>query len=173
MSIQEVPRPPGFEEFFRSHYRPLIRDVIFFTGGNLHEAEDVVSEAMIEVLQRWETIKNPRAYARRVAIRIMFKDRKRELQIQERIIQSGQVPPEYDLDPGLTAREQQELVTLFLKRLPPAQQEALACMFDALTPGETAEFLGKTETAVRKNLSDARRKLADYVAEINGAEEAQ
>jgi RNA polymerase sigma factor (sigma-70 family) len=174
MSTQEIPRrPSNFEEFFRSDYRPLMRDVIFFAGGKPHEAEDVVSEAMIEVLQRWESIENPRAYARRAAIRILFKDRKRELQIQERLIQSGQVPPEYDLDPGLTVREQQEWVTLFLKRLPPAQREVLACMFDALTPREIAQFLGKTEAAVRRNLWEVRRKLADCLAEIDGAEEAQ
>ncbi len=63
MSTQEVPRrPKNFEEFYRADYRSLMRDVIF-AGGKPHEAEDVISTAMIEVLQRWESIKNPRAYA--------------------------------------------------------------------------------------------------------------
>jgi hypothetical protein len=45
---------PGFEEFFRDAYRPLVRDVIF-AGWNPDEAEDAVSAAMIEVLQRWDS----------------------------------------------------------------------------------------------------------------------
>ncbi len=41
----------AFGEFFRDVYRPLVRDVIF-AGGDPHEAEDAVSAAMVEVLQR-------------------------------------------------------------------------------------------------------------------------
>lgn len=44
---------------FRNAYRPLVRDVIF-AGWNPDEAEDAVSAAMIEVLQRWDSIGNPR-----------------------------------------------------------------------------------------------------------------
>ena len=42
----------AFGEFFRDAYQPLVRDVIF-AGGDPHEAEDAVSAAMLEVLQRW------------------------------------------------------------------------------------------------------------------------
>jgi RNA polymerase sigma factor (sigma-70 family) len=165
------PCPSDFEEFYRADYRPLVRDVIF-VGGEPHEAEDAVSKAMIEVFQRWESIENPRAYARRAAIRILFKDRRRELRIQERLIQSGQVPPEHNIDPGLTVWEQQEWVTLFLKRQPPAQRVVLACMVDMFTPREIAQILGKNEAAVRGNLREVRRRLAGRLAEINGDEEA-
>jgi RNA polymerase sigma factor (sigma-70 family) len=173
MSTQEVPRrPKNFEEFYRADYRSLMRDVIF-AGGKPHEAEDVISTAMIEVLQRWESIKNPRAYARRAAIRNLIKDRQRELRIQERLTQSGQVPPEHYLDPSLMVWEQQEWVTLLLKSLPPAQREVLAWTVDTFKPREIAQLLGKTEAAVRKNLQDVRRRLADCLAETDVAEEAQ
>src|ERR1700686_1293177 len=56
----------AFNEFFRIAYQPL-RDVIF-AGGNPHEAQDRVSATMAEVRQRWDTIKNPRAYAPRAPI---------------------------------------------------------------------------------------------------------
>ena len=82
----------AFCEFFRDAYQPLVRDVIF-AGGNPDEAEDAVSAAMVAVLQRWDAIGNPRAYARRTAINNMIKSRQRGLQrISARLIQRGDVP---------------------------------------------------------------------------------
>lgn len=43
----------AFREFFRIAYQPPLR-VVIFTGGNPHEAEDAMSAAMAEVLQRWD-----------------------------------------------------------------------------------------------------------------------
>ena len=151
---------PGFEEFFRDAYRPLVRDVIF-AGGHPDEAEDAVSAAMTDALQRWDAIANPRAYARRAAVNNMIKSRQRGLQrISERLIQRGDVPPEGEEDPGLLVWEQQEWVTLLLKSLPEAQRQVLACVVDTFTPQEIAQLLGKTEAAVRQNLCAARKRLA-------------
>jgi RNA polymerase sigma factor (sigma-70 family) len=150
----------AFGEFFRDAYQPLVRDVIF-AGGHPDEAEDAVSAAMVEVLRRWDTIANPRAYARRTAINNMIKSRQRGLpRISERLIQRGDVPAEGALDPGLLVWEQQEWVTLLLKSLPEAQRQVLACMVDMLTAQEIAQLLGKTEVAVRQNLCAARKRLA-------------
>ena len=158
---------PGFEEFFRDAYRPLVRDVIF-AGWNPDEAEDAVSAAMIEVLQRWDSIGNPRAYARRAAISNLLKDKERGLKrVRERLIQRGDVSPEHDLDPDLLVWEQREWVRLLLKSLPPAQREVLACMASMFTQQETAERLGKTEAAVRQNLHAARKRLTKYLAQID------
>lgn len=158
---------PTFEEFFRDAYQPLVRDVIF-AGWNLHEAEDAVSAAMAEALQRWDSIRNPQAYTRRAAISNAIKHKERGLKrVQERLIQRGGVPPEHDLDPGLMMWEQQEWVKLLLKSLPPAQREVLACMVDMFTQQEIAQLLGKTEAAVRQNLHAARTRLTKYLAEID------
>jgi DNA-directed RNA polymerase specialized sigma24 family protein len=68
VSQRKPPPPvPAFEQFYREAYQPLMRDAIF-AGGNWHEAEDAVSAAMTEVLQRWDKIVSPRAYARRAVI---------------------------------------------------------------------------------------------------------
>ena len=150
----------AFGEFFRDAYQPLVRDVIF-AGGDPHEAEDAVSAAMLEVLQRWGAIDNPRAYARRTAINNMIKSRQRGLQrISARLIERGDVPPVGEEDPGLLVWAQQEWVRLLLKSLPEAQRQVLACMVDMFTPQEIAQLLGKTEAAVRQNLCAARKKLA-------------
>ena len=156
---------PAFEEFFRASYQSLLRDVIF-AGGDPHEAEDALAAAMTEVFQRWDSIKNPRAYARRAAISNLIKSKQRGLpRIRERLIQDGNVQLEHHPDPALAAWEQQEWVTLLLKALPPAQREVLACMIDSFTRQEIAQLLGKTEAAVRQNLCAARKRLKSYLAE--------
>jgi RNA polymerase sigma factor (sigma-70 family) len=160
---------PTFEEFFRQAYRPLVRDVIF-AGWDPHDAEEAVAAAMTDVLQRWDAITNPRAYARRAAISHLINNKRRGLlRITERLVQRGGIPPEHDLDPGLTVWEQQEWVSLLLKSLPPAQQEVLACMVDMLAQEEIAQLLGKTEAAVRQNLRAARKRLVNCLAEADDA----
>lgn len=154
----------AFEELFRSAYQPLLRDAIF-AGGNPQEAEDAVSAALAEVFQRWDSIDNPRAYARRATISILIKNKQRGQQrLRERLIQRGEVPAEQDLDPGLAVWEQQEWVIQLLESLTPAQREVLACVIDMFTRQEIAQLLGKTEAAVRQNLHAARKSLSSYLA---------
>lgn len=160
MSRPEARPPEGFCDFFRNGYQALVRDVIY-AGGHPDEAEDAVSAAMSEVLQRWDAIENPQAYARRVAINYAIRSRQRGLwRIAERLVERGDVPIEGSLDPGLLVWEQQEWVTLLLKSLSPAERQVLACIVDAFRPQEIAQLLGKTEAAVRQNLYSARKRLA-------------
>ena len=81
----------AFKEFFRIAYQSLPRDVIF-AGGNPHEAQDAVSAAMAKVLRRWDTIKNPRAYASRAPISNLIKTKQQGLQrIQKRLVRRDNV----------------------------------------------------------------------------------
>jgi RNA polymerase sigma factor (sigma-70 family) len=160
-----------FEDLFRDAYQPLVRDATF-VGGNPYEAEDAVSAALEEVLRRWDSIENPRAYARRATISNLIKNRQRGQQrLQARMIQRGDYQLERDLDPGLTVWEEQEWVMQLLKSLPSAQREVLACMIDMLTPKEIAQLLGKTDAAVRQNLCAARKSLTSYLAEAPAAQQ--
>lgn len=43
--------PPGFREFYREKYKPLLRAVMC-TGASHHQADDAVASAMEEVLRR-------------------------------------------------------------------------------------------------------------------------
>jgi RNA polymerase sigma factor (sigma-70 family) len=163
--LEYVSSEQDFAEFFRSAYQPLLRDVIF-VSGNLQEAEDALSAAMLEVLAGWDRINNPRGYARRAAISHLIKNKQRGLKrTQHRLIEQGQVPATHGLDPGLSAWDEQEWVTQLLKSLPSAQREVLACMIDQFSRKETAQILGKTEAAVRQNLRAARKKLVAFLTE--------
>lgn len=162
-----------FEEFYRSSYRPLLRDVIV-AGGDPHEAEDALSTAMVEVIQRWDKIANPHAYARRAAISNLIKNKHKRLsKIRDRLIEQRAIPDVQEQDLALTAWEDQEWVTQLLKSLPSAQREVLACMIDEFTRQEIAQLLGKTEAAVRQNLCAARAKLAAWLAQGDRWEEAR
>ena len=76
--LKAMPAEQDFAEFFRSAYRPLLRDIIF-VSGNPHEAEDALCAAMLEVLDRWDRIDNPRGYTRRAAISNLIKNKQRGL----------------------------------------------------------------------------------------------
>lgn len=161
------PREPAFEQFFRNAYLPLVRDIIFI-GGNPDEAEDAVCSAMAEVFQRWDTIENPRAYARRAAISNLLKNRQRgPSRIRKRMIARGDVPSDHELDAGLTAWEERQWVLRLLKSLPLAQREVLTCMVDEFPQREIAQLLGKSEAAVRQNLCAARKRLKSHLAETD------
>lgn len=160
-----------FENFYRSSYRLLLRDVIF-AGGNPHEAEDALSAALVDVFQRWDRIVSPYAYARRAAISNLIKNRQRGLpRVRDRLIEHGAVPGAQEQDLALTAWEDQEWVMQLLDSLPEAQREVLACMIDELTRQEIAQLLGKSEAAVRQNLCAARARLASWLAQGNHWEE--
>jgi hypothetical protein len=67
-------------------------DVIFAPGNPLEPA-NAVPAAMTEILQRWDTINNPQAYARRAPISNLIKSEQRGLhRIQVRLVQRGDVP---------------------------------------------------------------------------------
>src|ERR1700753_1476176 len=74
-------REVAFEEFFRSDYQSLLRAVIF-AGGEPHEAEDALEDAMCVAYRKWESIESPHAYVRTVAIRKLIRgmERKRKEQ---------------------------------------------------------------------------------------------
>jgi RNA polymerase sigma-70 factor (ECF subfamily) len=164
VSEEDLPTE-AFGEFFRDAYHALVRDVVF-AGGHPDEAEDAVSAAMIEVLKRWDTIENPRAYARQAAVNQSIKNRQRGLaRLQDRLIERGEVRPEGGPDPGLLVWEQQEWVMLLLKSLSPAEREVLAFVVDTFSPHDIAKLLGKTEAAVRQNLCAARRRLTRRLGE--------
>jgi hypothetical protein len=52
-----------------------------------------LSAAMLEVLDRWDRIDNPRGYTRRAAISNLIKNKQRGPSwIQDRLIEQGQLP---------------------------------------------------------------------------------
>ncbi|HEX4254606.1 MAG TPA: sigma-70 family RNA polymerase sigma factor [Streptosporangiaceae bacterium] len=157
-----------FEEFYRDHYLGLLKSLIIAAAGDVELAKDAMDEAMTVAYEKWDSILNPPAYVRRVAVHRLIKEKVKA----RRAIPT---PPDETAEKpnhttGQVIWEQQTWVVWLLEQLSPAQREALACIVDDLKPAEIAELLGKTPEAVRQNLSAARRRLTKYLAETNGAE---
>jgi RNA polymerase sigma factor (sigma-70 family) len=160
--MREVP----FEEFFRSDYQSLLRAVIF-AGGEPHEAEDALEDAMCVAYKKWESIDNPHAYVRTVAIRKLIREIERKRREQPTPSDDGAESGE---PTGQEIWEQQEWVSSILEQLPAAQRQVLQCVVDELKPAEIAILLGKRAEAVRQSLCAARKRLKKHLADTNDAD---
>jgi RNA polymerase sigma-70 factor (ECF subfamily) len=153
--------PDGFEEFFRSSFRELVRAAMY-AGATLQEAEDATAKALMEMLRHWDTCKRSLAYARKAAVHNFIKDKTRGTsRIARRLIERGHAPHQEGAEHSqLTAWEDEEWVAHVLSSLPPAQREVMELIAKGLDRDEIAETLGKTKEAIRQNLCDARARLS-------------
>jgi RNA polymerase sigma factor (sigma-70 family) len=153
--------PDGYEEFFRSSFRELVRAAMY-AGATLQEAEDAAAKALMEMLRHWDTCKRSLAYARKAAVHNFIKARTRGTRrVARRLIERGHVSyQEGAQDSELTRAEDEEWVAHVLSSLPPAQREVMELIVKGLDQDEIAEKLGQTKEAVRRNLCDARARLS-------------
>jgi RNA polymerase sigma factor (sigma-70 family) len=155
------PAPDGFEEFFRHSFRELVRTAMF-AGANPEEAKDAAAKTLAEMLQRWPVPENPIAYARQAVVHNFVKEKTRgNERLIRRLIERGHISRhEGFTDDQLTAFEDSQWVTDVLSVLPPTQHKVMECIARGLASDEIAETLGMSRDAVRRNLCDARRRLA-------------
>jgi RNA polymerase sigma-70 factor, ECF subfamily len=52
-----IPRKPGFAEEALPHMEPVFRYARRLTGGNTHEAEDIVQDVFLRAYRSWETFR--------------------------------------------------------------------------------------------------------------------
>jgi RNA polymerase sigma factor (sigma-70 family) len=158
------PAPEGFEEFFRTSFRELVRTAMI-AGAKLEEAEDAAAKTLAEMLPIWPVPGYPLAYARRAVVNNFIKDKTRgNRRVAQRLIDRGHVPHQEGAEDGqLTAWENDQWVADVLSVLPPEQRKVMECIARGLDRKEIAEELGKSEAAVRRNLCDARARLADLL----------
>jgi RNA polymerase sigma factor (sigma-70 family) len=154
------PAPEGFEEFFRTSFRELVRTAMI-AGARLEEAKDAAAKTLAEMLPAWPVPGYPLAYARRAVVNNFIKDKTRgNSRVAQRLIDRGHVPHQEGAEDGrLTAWEDDQWVADVLSVLPPTQREVLELIAEGFSREEIAEALGKSKEAVRRNLCDARGRL--------------
>jgi len=54
-ALPEAPRKPGFAEEALPHMDAVYRYAVRFTGGNTHEAEDIVQDVFLRAYRSWDT----------------------------------------------------------------------------------------------------------------------
>jgi RNA polymerase sigma factor (sigma-70 family) len=156
--------PEGFEEFFRTSFPELVRTAMT-AGAELEEAKDAAAKTLAEMLRLWPVPGYPLAYARRAVVNNFIKDKTRgNRRVAQRLIDRGHVPHhEGAEDARLTAWEDDQWVADVLSVLPPEQRKVMECIARGLDREEIAEELGKSRATVRRNLCDARARLAELL----------
>ena len=167
--------PPEAEAFYRTEYRPLLA-MAMFVGATMDEAEDAVESVMLEMLNRWGKISNPRAYARKAVVSNFIKQKTRPRRLIRRLVTFGEWANGLDHDlrqeAQLTVWEDEQWVLQLLDSLPRRQREAMALIVDEFRPAEVAILLGKNPDAIRQSLKEARQKLRNALSDqISGRKE--
>jgi RNA polymerase sigma-70 factor (ECF subfamily) len=143
-----------FSGFYRAQCAGLVTFLLWL-GASAHDAMDVAQETMIDAYRHWRSIRNPRAWIRKVASR---KFARRLATVEE---------PRATIEPSLLQRrdvdidawEQRQAVLSLLGSLPLRQRQVMAWFYDGYEPAEIAAALHVSPENVRSNLHKARRAL--------------
>ncbi len=150
----------GFASLFRERFSRTVI-LLIAMGASRADAEDAVQEAMILAWRQWDTIEEPAAWVRKVAIRKHWKlaqSRQQTVSLNEVAVE-----PASNNELGIFAEEQQQVLRL-LRSLPEQQRIAAALNYDGLASEEIAELTGKSPATVRSNLRHARTALRELLA---------
>lgn len=147
----------SFEDFFEIEHERLL-GALYLVTGNLQEAEDVMQDAFVSVLQRWDLVQSlasPTGYLYRTAMNT-FRTRYRRARLAaRRVLTPG---PRSDVFQEIEMRED---VRRALGTLTPRQRAAivLTVLMD-YAPSEAARVLGIKASTVRALTTQARGSLA-------------
>jgi len=153
-----LPAPPQeYVLFFRRQYR-LLMAYVMHAGADQAEADDLTADTLTSMLKRWDEIKDPVAWARSRVVRNLINLRKSE---KARLVRQGkhlastfERPP----DPADVWADPAAVDDL-LGLLTDSQRAVVEHLRRGLDQNEIAELLGKSYEAVRRSLSDIRKRL--------------
>lgn len=162
MSLEEDGLPasvPRFEDFFEATNRRIFTALCLVTGDR-YEAEEIVQDAFVRILERWDRVSaldDPESYLFRTAMNV-FRNRYRRAALAVRRTLS--LAPQASDD--LAAVEARDEVIRLLRPLPPKQRAAvLATSILDLSADEAGRLLGMRPATVRALASRARTRMKD------------
>jgi RNA polymerase sigma-70 factor (ECF subfamily) len=168
-SAERVEAVPDLTSLVRDHSGLLYR-VAFSVLRNPAEAEDVVQEVFLRVLQRQHELSGiieVRPWLIRIALNMAL-DRRRRIrpgQMDESFAASL-VAADLPADQRLADASRVRCVLDALERLPAKEREALLLSaMDDLSTAEIAAALSKSESSVRSLLFRARTRLRDRLGD--------
>lgn len=152
-----------YTDFFRAEYGSVVRTLSLMLRDSAR-AEELAQDAFIQALQNWRRVgryDEPRAWVRRVAIRLAMRAIRRDrlwLTIRERLIEP-RTRDDHDLD-----------VEGALRRLPANQRAVIVLRYyEDRTTEEIGSILGCSVSTVRVHLHRGRRRLATLLGEADSA----
>lgn len=160
-----MPYDGSLDDLYTQSYRRLVAQLHAVTG-NRQEAEDVVQEAFMRAMGRWNDVRTydaPEAWLRTVALNLARSRWRRAVRGAAALVKHGVPHEEPELSPDHVA-----LMTA-MKDLPEAQREALVLHhFVGLSVDEVAASVGAPSGTIKARLSRGRTALAGKL----GVEEA-
>lgn len=165
----DEPAQPDLPALVRDH-SPLLYRVALSIVRNPAEAEDVVQDVFLRVLQKQHTlagIVEVRAWLIRIAWNLAL-DRRRRIrpdQIDDAFA-AALISSSLPADQALAEAHRMSHVLTAIERLPKRERQALLLSaFDELSTAEIATVLGKSESGVRALLFRARTRLRQRLGE--------
>ncbi|MFE4973498.1 SigE family RNA polymerase sigma factor [Kitasatospora sp. NPDC056651] len=168
---RESLRPEGsgsdpFDEFVAARYQPLLRGAYLITG-NVHDARDLLHDALAQVYPRRSTIRDAGAtegYVRRTMVRTHISRWRRT---RREVLTSA--PPD---GPAVQDAERDDELATALAGLPPRQRAAVVLRYYLDLPvAQVAEELGCTVPTAKTHLArgiKALRQELEPVRELVG-----
>jgi len=185
-------RATGQARYFQSlvsRYQHRIYNAAFRMIGDTQEAEEVVQETFIKVLQNLEKFRNQATFAawmfriahnicidilrsrqRKGGLQMMsFDPQSTQEQIDQAYLQLSQVSQVADLEPGPAQKiehiEQQEMIASSLGQLPESQRIVLVLHdIEGFSYQEIAEIVGDNVGTIRSRLHYGRLKMKELLA---------
>jgi RNA polymerase sigma factor (sigma-70 family) len=149
----------AWDACYRAEMPRLIRYLMkCFGDSDMRDAADAAQSAFTELFANWNTVRNPRSWLWTVAFRQMLRQNASPGYPLEALRREPAAAP---ASARLELREETQAVLARLRRLPLAQRQVLALMYDQFSYSEIAQITGTSEDAVRKNAERARRKMKE------------
>lgn len=146
-----------FDDFFERQRDPLFRRMWLVTGDRA-EADDVVQEAFIRLLGRWDRVRgleDPEGYLYRTAFNVLrSRVRRAKLAVRKAVGSAGEAEDEFE------AAETRHVVAGALRALS-ERQRAVLVLVELLgySANDAAEVLGVRPSTVRSTATQARAAM--------------
>jgi RNA polymerase sigma-70 factor (ECF subfamily) len=153
-------RPASFEAFFEGHHADLF-GALYLITRNRHEAEEIMQDAFLKVLERWERVSSladPVGYLYRTAMNLFRKRwRRASLMLRRTVGLSHR-------DDEISLIETRLDVARALASLSPRQREVVVLTeLLEFSSEEAGRMLGIAPGTVRMHASRGRAALADML----------
>jgi RNA polymerase sigma-70 factor (sigma-E family) len=152
----------SIDAFVASASPGLFRSAVLLTGDR-SEAEDLLQDALLRTLRRWDAITGPPAAYTFTVLVNLSRDRHRSRRRRPRTAPDHELPDRAAVDPigGFIERQ---AITSAAWQLPAVQREVLACRFVMdMTVAETARALSLPEGTVKSYTARALARMRELL----------
>ncbi|MFL5797919.1 MAG: RNA polymerase sigma factor [Actinomycetota bacterium] len=157
--------PAAFSEFFEASHVSLFRAMYLLTG-NRQEAEELMQEAFVRVLERWERVvrmESPEGYLYRIALNLHRNRQRRARLVVRRLTAPSAGVDEFD------RADERDALARALAKLPPRQRAAVV-LTEVLdySSEQAGEMLGIRASTVRALAYQGRNALRESLGGHDG-----